>query len=283
MLQSRARQILDLSDGRSIAYFDAGQSRPVVLIHGTITTSHEMVLSLFEPLSARYRVIAVDRPGHGLSTRRRFEATPNAQAGLIIEGVRTLGLHRPIIVGHSLGATVAVEMALSFPEEIAGVVAIAPIAFPEPRLEHFVFGPRSSPGLGDVAAGFDDLGPDVSLLPILWRAMFLPQDMPQRFRDCFPFEEVKTGRCMLSTGEDAMATAPALARSLMRYPSCRVPVTIIVGDRDIVVNPRLHGRALAQLLPSGKLVSMPGYGHMLHHFEPSVVLDAVEEIERASS
>ena len=89
-----------------------------------------------------------------------------------MEGARRLGLHRPIIVGHSLGATVAVHLALAFPDEVAGVVAIAPLAFPEPRLETFLFGARGMPSIGSMVASFNHVGPDVALLPLLWQAMF---------------------------------------------------------------------------------------------------------------
>ena len=195
-----------------------------------------------------------------------------------MQGARALGLRRPIVVGHSLGATVAVNMALAFPDEIAGVVAIAPLAFPEPRLETLLFGSRGLPGFGDVSASFNHFGPDVSMLPLLWRAMFLPQEMPQSFRENFPFAEVSCGKAMRATGEDALETPLALVDSAFRYAGCTTPMRIIVGNLDAVVNPALHAVPLSKLLGRAEIQIVDGLGHMLHHFEPARIGRAVDEL-----
>jgi pimeloyl-ACP methyl ester carboxylesterase len=278
MLSDLPRRSIAIGDDQSLCFHQAGSGLDVVLLHGLITTSCEMVISLFDALTPHSRVTAFDRPGHGGSTRRRFEAAPQQQAARLLEGMRALELERPVLVGHSLGATIALTAALLAEDSLAGVVAIAPVVFPEPRLEQMIFGARSTPGLGDMAALVDDAGPDTATLPLLWEAMFLPQKMPPLFRDTFPFEEVKTGKAMLATGEEVMATPPALAANFLRYASCRLPVTILMGDEDIVVSPHRHGRVLAGMLPNARPVPVPGFGHMLHHFEPERVAEAVRDV-----
>ena len=90
------------------------------------------------------------------------------------------------MVGHSFGGTVALCYGLSFPEETAGIVALAPLCRPEARLEQALFGPRFMPGPGDALAHALAHVADPILLPLLWRAIFLPQAMPSTFERPFP-------------------------------------------------------------------------------------------------
>jgi pimeloyl-ACP methyl ester carboxylesterase len=277
------RKTLHLSGGDRLAYFEAGEGPGLLLIHGACVTSHDMLMTLLEPLARTHRVVAVDRPGHGLSTRPRLSGSPRRQAELILEGARLLGLDRPVVVGHSVGGTLALEIALSWPELISGAVALAPIAFPEPRLEQVLFGPRAALGFGEWASRMGGVGVDAALLPMLWRAMFLPQRMPEAFRTGMAFDEVRCGPGLLANGEDAAATPAALVAMAARYGGCRVPVELLAGDRDLVVNPMLHSLALSRLLPACSLSWARGSGHMLHHFHPDLIVDAALRVsERAS-
>lgn len=271
MNKAPTRRLIDLPCGERAAYFEAGSGPDVLLVHGAFVTSHDMLVSLMEPLAQHFHVIAVDRPGHGLSTRPRLAGAPRRQAALIMEAVRALGLRRPIVIGQSFGGAVALEFALRFPDEIAAVIAIAPMAFPEPRLEHLLFGYRAAPLFGDIATLAGGAGPDAAMLPLMWRAMFLPQDMPDAFRDTMAFDEVRSGRGLQANGEDATALL-ALAANIPLYGACRVPVSILYGDRDVVVNPALHARTVARLLGQGRAQRVVGAGHMLHHFHADLVV-----------
>ena len=75
-------------------------------------------------------------------------------------------------------------------------------------------------------------------------------------------------------GEDAMAASPALTRAALAYPSCRVPVRVLGGTGDLVVNNALQGFLAAQMMPGARFEWVPGVGHMLHHFEQDAVIKA---------
>ena len=276
------RETVRLGEGRSVAYADAGGHGPdVVLIHGTLMTLEDMWLGPLPALAEEFRVVAVDRPGHGESRRSRFfDASPWRQAAILHAAVRAIGLHRPTVVGHSAGGAVALAYGMLFPEDVAGIVALAPICFPEPRLEQGLFGPRAAPFAGDLLAAGSRLTVDAALLPLLWRAMFLPQRMPSRFETDFPFASAGRATQMVAEAEDSLALGPALIRSAFSYPLCRVPVEILGGDSDIVVNNLVHGYRAAAMIPKGTYRSLPGMGHMLHHFQPDEVLNAVRRIGR---
>ncbi len=104
-----------------LAYVEAGVGDPVLLIHGAMTNLDDMLTGPFDDLAAEHRVIAVDRPGHGESTRRRLaDASPWRQAEIIHDAAAELGVERPIVVGHSFGGAVALAYAMRFPRETAG-------------------------------------------------------------------------------------------------------------------------------------------------------------------
>lgn len=265
-----------------LAYSQSGSGPDVVLLHGALSTREEVMLALFPVLSERLRVTAFDRPGHGESGRLGPTGSPWRQAEAVTAAAQQLGLERPVLLGHSYGGAVALAHALAFPEATAGVVTIAPIAFPEVRLEHLLFGPRGLPGLGPVINWAAASALDPLLLPTLWRAMFTPQAPPERFLELFPFDKAGSPARTEAEGEDANLLNIGLMRSAVNYARCRVPVRVLAGQRDRVVNTALHGRLLAGILPRAEYRELEGMGHMLHHFAQPVVLQAVESLLEAA-
>ena len=205
-------QTFDAPSAPGLAFAQTGAGRDVVLIHGAMTCLDDMAIALFASLEGEFRVTAFDRPGHGRNMTPVASA-PWEQAEAVHAAVQSLGLVRPVVVGHSFGGAVALAYAQRFPEETAGVVALSAIAFPEPRLEQFVAGPRAMPGpLGFWCHALGRLT-DPLLLPVLWRAMFLPQAMPARFAEQFPFALAARAGQMLAEAQDAVLMAPGATSS----------------------------------------------------------------------
>ena len=273
-----AEHYVSTPEGNRLHYYEGGAGRDVILIHGALVTADDPLIALKDALAPGHRIVAFDRPGHGLSARPRGQTSVWMQAESIRDGVNKLGLSRPVLVGHSYGAAVAVAYAMRHPQEIAGVVAISPIAFPEPRLEHFLFGPRGLPFVGEALAA--TLGPvqDAITLPLLWEAMFWPQRMPQNYRARFPFDRVRPQRRIQAEGEDALAIGPDLMRSALQYATCRARVHVLASDVDLVTSPDLHARRLARRLPNATLTIRHGLGHMLHHFAQADVVRLVDDL-----
>lgn len=262
--------------GQPLAYAETGEGPPVVLIHGTLTALDDMALALFDPLRRRHRVIAVDRPGFGLSGRDWFSgAGVLRQAWRIGQALDRLDVQRPVVVGHSFGGAVAVAMAALRPESVAGVVSLAPLVLPELRLEHWIFGPRAWPGSGAWLAATAHESFDQALLPVLWRGMFSPQPMPAAVERRFPFELAGAADATMRVGEDCLAAGPDLMTLLALMSSLRVPLEVLGGDQDLVVDNHRHGRLLAALAPRGRFTALPGVGHMIHHAAPERVVQLV--------
>ena len=269
------RRILELPGSRSVAFAQTGSGPDCLVIHGTLMTLEDMWLGPTAALSEHFRVTAVDRPGHGMSLRRRqVDASPWRQAEILHDFATAAGLQQPVVIGHSFGGTVALAYAMLYPEDTRGVVALAPMCLPELRIEAFLFGPRGIAGLGDMLAPSLGSTIDPVLLQPLWRAMFLPQAMPDRFSKAFPFSLAARFGQMIAEGEDALALPPGLLTMAARFHSCQVPTRFLGGTADIVVNNAVQGRIASTLMPEATFAWINGAGHMLHHFARAEILEA---------
>ena len=111
---------------------DAG-GPPVVMIHGASSNLEIMRQPLGDRLAEKHRVILIDRPGHGWSTRARLDdSTPAIQGRMIDEALEKLGVSRAVLVVHSWSGALGARMALDYPQRVAGLVMLAPVAYPWP-------------------------------------------------------------------------------------------------------------------------------------------------------
>lgn len=272
----RSRTV-ELDGNRRLHLYEAGEGRPVVLIHGAFLTGADWAIGPAAPLVERHRVLAVDRPGHGLSNRRRGGAAPAREAAQIREATRRLGVERPVLVGHSAGALTALAWAAEHADEVAGVVLVAPIVFSEVRLiEQSIWGPRAVPFAGEAAAWVARWTVDPVMLPLVDRLIFSPQDPPEAWRTGFPHDQVLTASAGIANGEDADAILPGSPAMAIPFGRITAPVEALYGDADRVVDPRRHAERLPSVVPHAQVTRLPGLGHMPHWFAPKAVGAAVE-------
>ena len=273
------RSVVETPSGRVAYREDGGGSDTVVLIHGSLVTADDMMIALAGRFAPWIRVVAMDRPGHGgCDPHPRDQGSPWAQAAMILDACRVLGLRAPRLVGHSFGGAVALAAAMAEPDAVRGVVAVAPICFPEARLEQVLFGPRAAPFGGERLARTLEASSDPLMLPLLRNAMFLPQAMPATYADDFPFAWANQPEQLVADGRDSLALWRSLARSAGSYRRCRVPVAILGGTHDLVVNNAANGLLAAAVMPGATFRWVPGAGHMLHHFHQDLVTEAVRSL-----
>jgi hypothetical protein len=119
-------------DGVRLHYIERGRGEPLVLIHGNGTLIQDFTVNgLVARLSERYRVIVIERPGYGYSTRPRALWTPRAHATLFEHALAQLGIEHAIVLGHSWGTMVAVSMALQAPDLVRSLVLLSGYYFPQ--------------------------------------------------------------------------------------------------------------------------------------------------------
>jgi pimeloyl-ACP methyl ester carboxylesterase len=261
---------------------DARDAPPIVVLHGAGANLQDMHLALGKTL-ARHRVVFVDRPGLGFSARKTGQgSSPSDQAVVLHEVFRALHIDRAIIVGHSWGGTLALAFALDFPQQVCGLVLIAPPTHPGlwrlSWLNAMLAGPLGWLFACTLAFPFG-----AALIGPGSRTAFLPQIIPEGYVKRSAAMLVLRPPSLMANWADIGCLETFLARQAERYGTLAVPTILLVGDRDPVVPPAHHGEKLAAAAPRVKLIVMPGYGHMLHHAAADRVVAAVEEIAREAA
>jgi pimeloyl-ACP methyl ester carboxylesterase len=272
-------QTIALGNGRSLHVRQAGRGPDIVFIHGALATGHDWTAPA-EPLVRRHRVTIVDRPGHGFSRRPRLEGTPRDQARDILAGLGRLGVERPLVVAHSYGAVVALAMAEAASDALAGLILFAPLAFPELRLvEHSILAQRAIPVVGPFLSALAEASRfDRAMVEMVHKVMFAPAKVPAAWKATYPWDAVLDTAAMVAEGEEAATMLPFSPAGTIDLSRVRLPVHVITGTSDRVVEDEGQGKALARLLPQARLTEIEGAGHMLHHTHPAALRDAIRDM-----
>jgi pimeloyl-ACP methyl ester carboxylesterase len=271
-------------DGVRLHYIERGQGDPLVLIHGNGTMIQDFTVSgLVDRLADRYRVIIFDRPGYGYSTRPRQLWTPRAHARLFQKALAQLGVEQAVVYGHSWGTLVAVALALEAPSLVRGLVLGSGYYYPTLRADTFLLSPPAIPVIGDAMRYTISPLLARAMLPGMIKQVFQPAPVPERFDRLFPKALMLRPVQLRAAAEDAALMTPTVMELRRHYQDLRVPVTIITGADDQIVDVGRQSERLHRDLPGSEFISLPGLGHMVHHLDPGAVADAIDRIGSRSS
>ncbi|MDB5627456.1 MAG: alpha/beta hydrolase fold protein [Tardiphaga sp.] len=249
----------------------------IVMIHGATSNLGSMRVPIGDRLAQTHRVILIDRPGHGWSTRdNTTDSSPAMQARQIDEALGKLGVSRAIIVVHSLAGAIAPLLALDYPRRVAGLVMLAPVAYPWPGGVGVYNDIVTTPVVGPLLAYTITLPLGLFLTEPGARSVFKPQTMPDHYVKDAAIPLVLRPHAFLANAWDLVTLKPAIAAQAPRYPAIKVPVTIITGDADNTVYPDVHSKPFAKAVPGAKLIMLPGVGHMVQNAAPDLVVREIE-------
>jgi pimeloyl-ACP methyl ester carboxylesterase len=250
---------------------------PIVMIHGASANLESMRQPLGEMLAANHRVILIDRPGHGWSTRAHEEdSTPAIQGRMIGEALEKLGVGPGILVVHSWAGALGAWMALEYPQRVAGLVMLAPVAYPWPGGVGWYNNLVTTPLMGPLLAYTITLPLGTFLTGPGARNVFLPQAMPPDFVSDTATPLLLRPREFLVNARDLVTLKAAVAEQAPRYGEIAAPTVVISGDSDNTVSPRIHSRPFAASVPNAKLIVLPGVGHMVQNAAPERVMREIE-------
>jgi pimeloyl-ACP methyl ester carboxylesterase len=266
-------------DGGTTYVVEAGQGRPVVLLHG-ITFQAEAWAYQFE-LSDRARLLAVDLRGHGRSRVGRDGATIALCARDLRDLLEALDLRNAVLVGHSLGGVTMGQFLADHPDVAAervgayGLISTAGktvLGLPLPLMAAVAdrlvadaeTGGRLSAGLRRVPRS--DLG-ELGL------------------RRAFGREPSRRHVDALAQAYESLPAMVqgSLIQSLVHFDALEAwsrldrPAAILVGDRDRVIPPRASA-VLAEAMPHARYEVFKGAGHMLMYERPRQVSAVLSDL-----
>jgi pimeloyl-ACP methyl ester carboxylesterase len=188
-----------------------------------------------------------------------------------------LGVSHAIFLGHSWGASVAVALALKYPTLVQGLVLASGYYYPTLRPDVVVLSAPAVPLVGDVLG--HTLSPIVSRLmwPLLMAKIFGPRSVPKKFEG-FPKEmALRPSQIRASAAESALMIPDAF-HYRHEYANLKMPVVIVAGDEDRLVDIDAQSTRLHRDLPQSRFHRVPGTGHMIHQTATGVVMSAINEV-----
>jgi pimeloyl-ACP methyl ester carboxylesterase len=248
-----------------IAWREAGHGPPVLLIHGVGLNA-----DAWEPqiatLSSRRRVIAIDMPGHGKSDLLPDGAGLGDFVAEIAGFIDAMGLSPVPVVGHSMGALIALGLALDYPEKVAAVVALNAVFCRDPVARSAVEA-RAAQLTG---GAFEVTGPV---------ARWFPNDpngpLARRAADWLHAVDPKG----YATAYHVFATADHVHEGRLGELLCRA--LFMTGVSDPNSTPVMSDR-MAREATYGRSVALPGARHMMHLTHPMEVSRTIDSFINAA-
>lgn len=256
-------QWVDVAGGR-IHYVAMGpEDAPVVvMVHGILAQLRHFSYALAERMAGDHRVILIDRPGWGHSTLSGARAGITKQADMIAEALAKLGIEKPLVVGHSMGGAVSLALALRHPEAARGLALIAPFTQPVEKVVDTFRGLLVPARMRPIIAWTLSVPIGIKGGATKAAQAFSPDPVPVDFG-------VKGGGLLalkpasFQSGAFELAVANAeMQVQAPRYGEIAVPVAILYGRGDYLLDPELHGVKTAAAIPGCRLTLIEG-GHML--------------------
>jgi pimeloyl-ACP methyl ester carboxylesterase len=243
----------------------------VLMIHGTTSHLMDFDVALGKQLGGKYRLLAYDRPGMGRSTRRPADAANLAvQADTAADVIRAEHPDGPVVVmGHSYGGAVALRLALDHPELVSGLVLLAPASHPWGSKAPFFYKLEATPVVGEIVTAIAWPFSGGAAKGSLKARAFAPRPVPPGYFEQAEVKYALRPHALRATAADFNALSGQLAAQAARYGELKMPIVTIQGEEDRVVPVRLIRTKSA--FSHGKLVFVPGAGHMVQHAAPEIV------------
>ncbi len=246
----------------------------LVLLHGTGSSTHSWS-DLIGPLTRAACVVTIDLPGHGFTT--------GAQAQDLTLPAMARDLHRLLLaietrgdvamIGHSAGAPLAIEWALTHAQEpglpfrLTAILGLNPSLVPPPSLYTLLLGPMVAPiaTSGPVTGLLAFIAANTKMVDQLLdsTASRIPEHLRRHYRYLFTQPNHVQGAMGFMAGAD-------LPSILTRGRQLTVPIRFLIGAQDSWVKEEPLARVIRESFPGSTTTTWPG-GHLLHEERPEAV------------
>lgn len=270
---------IKLNDDINLAYIDEGKGdNTIIMIHGLGSYIPAWNKNIPE-LSKKYRVIAVDLPGYGKSSKIPHNGKMTFYAGVISDFIQKMNLKNVTLVGHSMGGQIAMTLALEKPELIKSLILVDPAGFED-------FHPGQRTWFKDVMTPNLVRLTTVEAIETNLASNFyrMPKDAQFMIDD----------RIAMRTAEDFDAYCLTVSRSvagmvdepiIKKLKNISVPTLIFFGENDMLIpnrylNPGFTKKIAeygASQIKGSKLIMTPKCGHFMMFEKPEIFNTEVEK------
>jgi haloalkane dehalogenase len=267
-------------DGASVSYVDEGTGPTLLLLHGNPTWSF-LYRELIKALRDRYRCVALDYPGFGLSSAGPgYGFTAAEHAAILGQFVSQLDLREVTMMVQDWGGPIGFAVATRQPE----------------RFRAFVIGntwawPKSDPGtqlfsrlLGGPIGGYLILQRNMfveRVIPSSMKLRKLPPEVMEAYRGPFPTPESR--RPVHVFPREILASRPLLAEIEAGLPKLADrPALIVWPTKDVAFGAR-ERRRWEQVFPKHRTVLLEGAGHYIQEDAPEQLIGAIRDWEPAAT
>jgi pimeloyl-ACP methyl ester carboxylesterase len=254
----------------------------ILMIHGLAGQSSHYTYGVVPALQARFRTVALDRPGSGYSPRDpKAPADLRVQADAIAALIDALGLGPPLVVGHSLGGAIALALALDHPDKVAGLALLAPLTHMQDEAPSVFKGLTiESPLLRTLVAWTLMVPASIRNSRAAMAQVFGPDPVPADFATRGGGLLGLRPTAFIGASRDLQALPGYLPQQQARYAGLKVPVHVLYGRGDRILDWQHNGQALVDQVPGARLTLIDG-GHMLPVTHPQQCADFIDDVARA--
>ena len=255
-----ASHTFEPSPGVRLHYSDEGNRKAptLILVHGFAASVHAW-RPWVERLSADYRLIAIDLPGHGLTeTPAGYHASLDGNAALVDALASHLGVERFVIAGNSMGGAVSLAYAMKHPERLDGLVLVDAAGWPGERNAGpppLVFALLNN---GFTRALMKLVDPRLLARDGLKAAYVDPAIVNEALVDRYANLAMAEGHRDVLLTQDSRPDTPWTPQS---FAAIRTPTLVMTGEKDAII-PAENSRAIAAAIPGAYLVTYPEGGHV---------------------
>ncbi|MBB3590790.1 pimeloyl-ACP methyl ester carboxylesterase [Rhizobium sp. BK529] len=251
----------------------SADGNPVVLLHGCGSIAEEVMMPFAE---SGFNIIAPDRPGYGFSqSLPAGERGPLGQSFWLQRFLEALDHEKVVLAAHSIGCAPALHLSVRRPDLVKGLLLISPCCRPVPFKPFIVLRSAMAPFVGSVIRQHVIARWSSYFLERGLRASSCPNPVTSELSS-LPAMHMVNAASVATMAEELWAFNGDM-EPLENLPA-DLPLSILFGREDRVIEPRWHLDWLRERHPAAKIELLDGVGHMPHHVSRDLALTMLGDL-----